>query len=103
MLSTGLSILIVFNTQYYYRFIIYKLPIIDNASSSSDMRRGLAYLYIDSNHNEKWILSSEININNSNCAVCRTIDQLYALKSNPVCENSNILDTLSIEYLSSIV
>jgi hypothetical protein len=84
MLSTGLSVLIVFNRQYYFRFIIYKLPIIDDASSA-DMRRGLAYLYIDSNHNEKWILNNEININNSNCAVCRTIDQLYAMKSNPVC------------------
>ena len=58
----------------YYRYIIYKIPIILNGRSQA-LRNGYAYYYMDAS-NQRWILS-EKEIYSKTQAVSYTLQQIY--------------------------
>uniref|UniRef100_A0A914WQT2 Deoxyribonuclease II n=1 Tax=Plectus sambesii TaxID=2011161 RepID=A0A914WQT2_9BILA len=61
-------------------FIVYKLPDI-NKHPNSYVKQGLGYLYLDS-RNVYWTLGSN-SINSSQCALGRTVGQIYSSKADP--------------------
>uniref|UniRef100_A0A914VRK1 Deoxyribonuclease II n=1 Tax=Plectus sambesii TaxID=2011161 RepID=A0A914VRK1_9BILA len=61
-------------------FIVYKLPDI-NKHTNSYVKHGLGYLYLDS-RNIFWTFGSN-SINSSQCALGRTVGQIYSSKADP--------------------
>lgn len=75
------GVLSIFCLCHAFRFVVYKLPELRN-HPNSNVKRGLGYLYLDS-RNIAWTIGSN-SIGSSNCAVGRTIGQIYSSKSDPV-------------------